>query len=109
VPEHEITSRARARIFFYGKKPEANWQDVFNEFERMLESGGYAKTSPRPPANAPRLLDTISQIRVFGKLKLTKCARAGNRAGLFCVRLPPRRVGLAPPKAVHATPPPIGA
>jgi hypothetical protein len=29
------------------------------------------------------VLDTFAQIRLFTKLKLTKCARAGNRAGLF--------------------------
>jgi hypothetical protein len=28
-------------------------------------------------------LDSISQIRLFVKLKLTKCARAGDRAALF--------------------------
>jgi hypothetical protein len=27
-------------------------------------------------------LDVLAQIRLFVKLKLTKCARAGNRAGL---------------------------
>ena len=31
----------------------------------------------------PHLLDTIARFRLFAKLKLTKCARAGNRAGLF--------------------------
>jgi hypothetical protein len=31
-------------------------------------------------------LDTISQIRSFLKLKLTSCARAGNRAGFFRAR-----------------------
>jgi hypothetical protein len=30
-------------------------------------------------------VDTTLQIRLFRKLKLTKCARAGDRAGLFCV------------------------
>jgi hypothetical protein len=29
------------------------------------------------------LLDTIPQIRLFAKLKLRNCARAGNRTGLF--------------------------
>src|ERR1700730_9349661 len=32
-------------------------------------------------------IDSILQIRLFGKLKLTKCARPGNRAGLFRARL----------------------
>jgi hypothetical protein len=31
-----------------------------------------------------RDIDTMVQIRLFGKLKLRSCARAGNRAGLFC-------------------------
>ena len=33
-----------------------------------------------------RTLDAIAQIRLFGKLKLTNCARPGNRAGLFRAR-----------------------
>jgi hypothetical protein len=33
------------------------------------------------------LLDAILQISLFGKLKLTNCARAGNRTGLFHARL----------------------
>jgi len=28
-------------------------------------------------------LDAMAQIRVFAKLKLTSCARPGNRAGLL--------------------------
>jgi hypothetical protein len=31
-----------------------------------------------------RLLDADPQIRLFVKLKLASCARAGDRAGLFC-------------------------
>jgi hypothetical protein len=37
----------------------------------------------------PAALDTIPQIRLFGKLKLEECARPGNRAGFF-VRGRPR-------------------
>ncbi|HWF94950.1 MAG TPA: hypothetical protein VG291_08355 [Xanthobacteraceae bacterium] len=33
-----------------------------------------------------RDIDAAAQIRLFRKLKLTKCARAERRAGLFCVR-----------------------
>jgi hypothetical protein len=31
-------------------------------------------------------LDAVARIRLFGKLKLTKCARAERRPGHFCVR-----------------------
>jgi hypothetical protein len=33
-----------------------------------------------------RDIDAAAQIRLFRKLKLTKCARTERRAGLFCVR-----------------------
>jgi hypothetical protein len=43
--------------------------------------------SPRSPGARQRIaLDAAVRIRLFGKLKFTKCARAERRPGHFCVR-----------------------
>ncbi len=56
---------------------------------------------------ARQAVDTNPQIRLFTKLKLTICARAGNRAGFFCVRDPtpqrPRAHGGGGRRAVEAS------
>jgi hypothetical protein len=38
---------------------------------------------PQKEKTSERMLDAWVQIRLFMKLKLASCARAGNRTGLF--------------------------
>jgi hypothetical protein len=43
----------------------------------------FEPTASRPAYFFTHGIDVMGQIRLFGKLKLRSCARAGNRAGLF--------------------------
>ena len=49
---------------------------------RSVLDSGRGRTWPTPRI-VPLGLDANFRIVVFRKLKLTKCARAGNRVGLF--------------------------
>jgi hypothetical protein len=42
-------------------------------------------TSAALPPSPKKSVDAGMQIRLFGKLKLAKCARAERRPGFFCV------------------------
>jgi hypothetical protein len=48
-------------------------------------------------------LDTIPQIRLFVKLKLRECARAGNRTGLFHAFNPTNESSHVRPDAENAS------
>jgi hypothetical protein len=57
------------------------------------------------PARAKADIDTTPQIRLFVKLKLSWCARAGNRAGLCFVRCVSRRTRVYTARASRVLPP----
>ena len=63
-------------LFFHAKYPGACKFIVFYN-EPILD----CTPGDDDSGNVLRSLDAAAQIRLFGKLKLRNCARAGNRAG----------------------------
>jgi ribosomal protein L39E len=61
---------------------------------------GQGATSADLPPSPEKSVDAAVQIRLFGKLKLAKCARAERRPGFFCVRAEERSP--SPEKSVDA-------
>jgi hypothetical protein len=53
----------------------------------MREQPSRITQALHPGYDAVPIIDTIPQITLFVKLKLTNCARPGNRSGRFCCAL----------------------